>query len=172
MIRFVHKGRFPIGREAECQLCGTMYGLTTRELYNVCDATVCLNCGTRQCMSNGLGNGSCSICLTGLLLGWSGCDKTCGRVNCDQRAVARAPRIGYGCRAHSMMEPAVKERRDKQFVPYSDDGFRFRQDWGRDFDFSTVRLLIASDQDLHNVFKAHNEAEVARKDAQWKGGKR
>lgn len=164
-LRFTHKGRFPLDRPAECRICGTMYGLTTLERFNTCDATACLNCGTRQCMVNGLGNGSCGVCLTGLLIGWSGNDKTCGRVNCNKRAVARTPRIGFGCREHSMMEPTVADRKHREFVRVDDNQprYTFRQDWSRGFDWSTVDLFFADDASLDDAANKFAEAEVARR---------
>lgn len=169
MIRYVHKGRFALGRPAECQLCGTRAGLTTLEPYNVCDATICLNCGTRQCMVNGLGHGACGICLVGLLLGWSGNDRRCGKSGCNARAVADAPRIHYACREHAFADRNLLDRRTTQFVPYDDARWRYRQDWSRDFDYDSVRLFVATDTHVRAVEDAKTAEQKRLRDERWRG---
>ena len=52
-------------------------------------------------MSNGLARGTCSICLVGLLPGWSGTDRSCSYAGCAERAVARADgQNAYRCCFH------------------------------------------------------------------------
>lgn len=141
MIRYVHKRRFPLGREGECQLCGTMHGL--RPGQRVCDATRCLMCGTRQCMANGLGKGACGICFVGLLVGWSGDKQKCGIKSCDERAIARASRVGYGCREHVYYEANLLDRRNTQFVAYDDAPFGKFSEVACNTDlFRQVRLFL------------------------------
>lgn len=151
MIRYIHKGKFPLDNgRPQCKLCGSTYGYTTAtdslsqatRTLDVCDATRCLNCGTRQCMSNGLGSGSCSICLTGMLIGWSGDKRKCGHKTCPNRAVARAPRVGFACRVHVFEEPNLLDRRNLQFVAYDDRGYVFREVANDPEVFRQARLFI------------------------------
>lgn len=142
-IRYVQKSRFPVrdGDPGECQLCGTRWGVVAPN--NACDSTICLMCGSRQCMVNGLGHGACSICYTGLLLGWSnGGRRKCGYRNCENVAVSSAPRVGFACRQHLKDPPdeMIRNRRMTQFVPTDDDGYKFSSYWDS-FDFDTVHLI-------------------------------
>lgn len=83
-----------------CRFCGTCWGQPSHSGH--CDATQCKACGSVQCMGNGLSRGQCSVCLVGLLPGWSGSDRACGYKGCKERAIAAAPRVGYVCGTHSM----------------------------------------------------------------------
>lgn len=62
----------------QCQRCQSF----------ACDGrtVVCKGCGTEQCHNNGLGRGACSVCLYGILPGWSGSDRACGYKGCTERA--------------------------------------------------------------------------------------
>ncbi len=79
-----------------CLFCGTMYG--GAKIAGVCPPTICRYCKRRQCLYNGLGNGTCSLCLVGLLDGYK--KQTCGYARCTQDAVAIAPRVSRACVAH------------------------------------------------------------------------
>lgn len=100
MKRFIRKNYLTWnGAVNSCRLCGS-YTIVPPEVE--CRPTTCLWCGSRQCMSNGLGNGTCSICFHGLLPGWSGTEgKICSFKNCNQPAIARG-RQGkkYVCKDH------------------------------------------------------------------------
>ena len=115
-MRWVRKNRviYQDGRIKACRLCGSCYGV---ESDGKCRPTTCLACGSVQCMSNGLSNGTCSICYHGLLPGWSGNDQKCGYKGCEEKAVARAPRGKKFCcakhfqRAHGHpVEEYLKDR--------------------------------------------------------------
>lgn len=62
----------------QCQRCQS----------HACDGrtATCLGCATTQCHGNGLGKGSCSVCLFGILPGWSGWIQTCGYKGCELQA--------------------------------------------------------------------------------------
>lgn len=71
----------------QCRYCG-------RAQNHDCPVAVCLLCGSPQCFGNGGGSGRCSVCLNGLLPGWSGVSEIvhngCGYARCDLPAVAVA----------------------------------------------------------------------------------
>jgi len=54
----------------------------------VCDGrtVMCLGCGVEQCHGNGLSRGACSVCLYGVLPGWSSWDKSCSYKGCNNLA--------------------------------------------------------------------------------------
>ena len=98
MVRWVRKDR-RVYDFSTCKLCGSACGVVKPAVQ--CAATTCLACGSRQCMSNGLARGTCSICLVGLLPGWSGTDRSCSYAGCAERAVARADgQNAYRCCFH------------------------------------------------------------------------
>jgi hypothetical protein len=117
-----------------CLACGTYWGQPDHG-DRACDVATCMLCQSPQCMGYGLGNGTCAICLYGLLPGWSGNDRKCGYAGCGNKAVARAPRIGYVCMEHTrrvkigkldtLAEYVVRhlEARDKQFVFWPPEGW-------------------------------------------------
>lgn len=82
-MRYVRKDR-RIYDFSLCKLCGTGWGGSGE-----CGRTVCLACGSPQCMSNGLGHGACGVCYHGILPGWSGWECKCGYKDCGVQAVAR-----------------------------------------------------------------------------------
>lgn len=84
--RYVRKDR-RIYDFSTCRLCGTAYGVVKPEVE--CKASICKLCGTKQCLVNGLGHGTCSVCLYGLLPGWSGNETKCRYKGCNKEAVAR-----------------------------------------------------------------------------------
>lgn len=86
MMRFVRKDA-RIYAFSHCRLCGCSYGVVPPEIE--CRPITCLACGSRQCMVNGLGCGQCSVCLIGLLPGWSGNDTKCKYKGCGKVAIAR-----------------------------------------------------------------------------------
>ena len=95
--RFVRRDR-RIYEFSHCILCGTGYGGPRGQK---CRVTTCLACSTPQCMVNGLGRGSCGICLVGFLPGWAGMtSQVCGYKGCGQQAVAYAPRVKRVCKGH------------------------------------------------------------------------
>lgn len=95
MTRWVRK---EVLRYGGCPHCGSLrYG------GSACPTTTCKACGTVQCMSNGGARGTCSICLLGILDGWSGHDRACGYKGCSERAVAEAPRIHNVCSQHALV---------------------------------------------------------------------
>lgn len=97
--RFVRKDR-RIYHDSHCLLCGANYGIGKGEL-RACKETRCMACGSAQCMVNGLGRGQCSICLVGLLPGWSGTDRPCQYKGCTERAIARVSGANhFRCRTH------------------------------------------------------------------------
>lgn len=102
MARYTRRAYFPLPRvvAGQCALCGSFYGVVAPR--RVCETTACLACGSRQCLSRGLGNGQCGVCYYGLLPGWSGWDHPCGYKDCPHRAVARVGRgrRAYVCRGH------------------------------------------------------------------------
>jgi hypothetical protein len=52
-------------------------------------------------MVNGIRDGACSVCLYGILIGFSGDDHKCNYAGCDNEAVILgAPRIGHACEEH------------------------------------------------------------------------
>lgn len=67
-----------------------------------CAIATCLACGSPQCHGNGSARGSCSVCLIGVLPGWSGCDRPCGYKGCQKRGIAFAPRMGRVCAEHAL----------------------------------------------------------------------
>jgi len=101
MTRFVPLR--PLPSRDGCRYCGTMWGMQPDHTGHVaCPPTTCLACGSRQCMGNGLGHGTCSICYIGLLPGWSGTDRPCSYKGCNEKAIAL---VGHGshayrCRTH------------------------------------------------------------------------
>lgn len=88
MERYVQKDRRIYGFST-CRLCGSAHGVVRPEIEH--KPTVCLACGTRQCLGNGLARGTCSVCYVGLLPGWSGSNEGqhCSYKNCTSPAVAR-----------------------------------------------------------------------------------
>jgi hypothetical protein len=121
--RFVRKER-RVYDFSLCRLCGSAGGCSAPR----CSRAVCLACGTPQCHSNGLGNGTCGVCYVGLLPGWSGSDRPCGYKGCGERAVARAPRVGLCCRQHMQRAgvlgkvTAALMDRAKRWDEVNDDG--------------------------------------------------
>ena len=118
MIRYVRKDR-RIYDFSLCKACGTAWGGYPSKY---CPRSTCLACSTPQCLGNGLGGGTCSICYRGLLPGWSGTDKPCGYKGCGERAVSEAPRVRYVCKSHlarvgldKSIERALVER-DKHWM--------------------------------------------------------
>lgn len=97
IMRYVRKNRL-IYDFSCCKLCGTGWGnYPTKQ----CPQTICLLCGSPQCLVNGLGNGTCGICFHGLLPGWGGNDKICSFKNCKNSAVARGKNgKRYVCKEH------------------------------------------------------------------------
>ena len=85
--------------DQQCAACGTFYGNYGQAC---CPVTTCKLCEAPQCMGNGMGNGQCSICFSGLLPGWSGSEGTCGYKNCGKPAVARGRGRKYVCHAHAV----------------------------------------------------------------------
>ena len=97
--RYVRKNQSWIFKpDQQCAACGTFWGDYGQAC---CPVTTCRLCETPQCMGNGLGNGQCSICLSGLLPGWSGSEGTCNYKNCGQSAVARGRGRKYVCYGHA-----------------------------------------------------------------------
>jgi hypothetical protein len=94
MARYVRKDR-RIYDFSSCGYCGTGYGTKPG-----CRHVECPACGSPQCHGNGSGHGTCSVCLHGMLPGWSGNDRACGYKGCTHRAIARAPRVGFVCHEH------------------------------------------------------------------------
>lgn len=80
---------------AQCRYCG-------KAQERDCTAVDCPACGSRQCHSNGSGNGTCQVCHYGWLPGWSrsAYDRECGYRGCSAPAVANAPRVKRVCAAH------------------------------------------------------------------------
>ena len=85
--------------DAHCRLCGNYYGICQGEPAVHKPAT-CKACGTPQCWTNGMGRGTCSVWLVGLLDNFSGHNKKCGYKGCLNDGVALAPRVGRACRKH------------------------------------------------------------------------
>ena len=85
---------------ATCLLCGVYYGELRPE--RACPVSICLACGSPQCLYNGLGRGQCSICLCGLLDGYS--VRMCGYTHCGKSAILAAPRVKYACRDHAIQK--------------------------------------------------------------------
>lgn len=94
--RYVRKNAI-IYDHAICLLCGVGYG--ERRADHACPTSCCLACGTIQCLHNGLARGQCSLCLVGLLDGYS--THRCGYAGCKAQAVAAAPRVRYACHEHA-----------------------------------------------------------------------
>lgn len=94
--RWVRKnGASDYARSEGCPCCGSMRGR------GPCEVSVCRACGSHVCHSYGGANGSCPVCLFGLILGWSGAETMpCGYKGCADKAVARAPRVGACCARH------------------------------------------------------------------------
>ena len=98
--RWVSKERL-IQHEDHCLLCGANYGIARGEP-RACRTTVCLACGSIQCMINGLAWGTCSICYIGLLSGWSdnGARK-CQYKRCGNKAIAYCDGLHkFRCKDH------------------------------------------------------------------------
>jgi len=85
MQRWVRKDR-RIYEFSDCRLCGSAHGVVKPEIEH--RESTCLACGSRQCLGNGTARGTCSVCLVGLLPGWSGTDCVCDYKGCDETAVA------------------------------------------------------------------------------------
>lgn len=87
MTRYVQKTR-RIYHDSHCRLCGFCHGVVRPEIEH--RPATCLACGTRQCIGNGLGRGTCGICLVGFLEGWSGSQagQACSYKGCTEPAVA------------------------------------------------------------------------------------
>lgn len=106
--RIVYDGRavrlpnsYPYFNDGQCVACGSRWGGDHNDQHGVEPATYCYACGTRQCMSNGLGNGQCDFCYFGLLDGWSGNGrKVCGFAHCDCQAVAVVSGKRLACAKH------------------------------------------------------------------------
>ena len=97
--RYVRKDS-TIYRDSHCLYCGACYGIGKGEA-RACRTTVCLACGTVQCMVNGLSNGQCKICYAGLLPGWAGSNPgQCTYKGCTNTAVARGRDRKQICLAH------------------------------------------------------------------------
>lgn len=77
-----------IYRDSHCLYCGAHCGICKGEA-RACRVTTCVACGSDQCMSNGLGNGQCSVCYVGLLPGWSRFERPCRYSGCKAQAVAQ-----------------------------------------------------------------------------------
>lgn len=84
-MRFIRKNR-QIYDFSCCKLCGTAWGNYPNKQ---CPQTICLLCGSKQCLVNGLGRGSCGICLRGILTGWGiGPNVKCNFRGCKNPPVA------------------------------------------------------------------------------------
>lgn len=76
--------------------------VTRKDLLLPGELSVCMLCGAVQDMMNGLGHGSCGLCLHGMLAGWSQTGGTCSYAGCEQDAVAWGLRGKWKvCRAHA-----------------------------------------------------------------------
>jgi hypothetical protein len=117
--RYVRKNR-SVYDFSLCKVCGAAGGCDSHG----CTTITCLWCGTPQCSSNGLGNGTCAICFHGFLPIWSGCQsgQPCAYKGCKETAVGRFPRKGKVCATHAerILGPEyLKTRlaeRDKQWM--------------------------------------------------------
>lgn len=79
-------------RWPSCRYCG-------RAQANDCARAQCLACGNYVCHGGG---STCPLCFFGLIPGWSGVgQRVCGYKECDNKAVARAPRVGFVCLTHT-----------------------------------------------------------------------
>lgn len=79
-MRVVQENRAAWFGEGQCRYCGTAWGGRVDETgRHACEATTCRLCGVRTCMGYGLGNGTCPVCLVGLLDGWSSSSGACYR---------------------------------------------------------------------------------------------
>lgn len=96
IARFVRRDA-RIYQASHCGYCGISYG--TKSPHG-CPPSTCLACGSTQCLYNGMGHGSCSICIVGMLPGWSGIPGKCGYKGCTNDAAAFAKRVGRACTAH------------------------------------------------------------------------
>lgn len=109
-MRFVRKNRF-IYDFSCCKLCGTSWGNYPNKQ---CPRTVCLLCGSEQCLVNGLGHGSCGICLHGILTGWGiGFHVECCFKGCKNPPVAFGKNgKKFVCKDHFEHQfPGILERR-------------------------------------------------------------
>ena len=89
-----------IYHDSHCLYCGCCYGIGKGEP-RACHTTICLACGTEQCMVNGLGRGQCAICCVGLLPGWAGSNPgQCTYKGCVNPGVARGRGRKQICLAH------------------------------------------------------------------------
>lgn len=125
--RYVRRNR-RIYNFSSCLLCGCACGIVKGEA-KVCRPTTCLACGSRQCMVNGLGRGQCSICLIGLLPGWSGNNRTCQYIGCTNHAIVACDGVNiYRCKDHvergkwiGYIDKQVSVR-DKAWIEVDDSG--------------------------------------------------
>ena len=122
-MRWVRKNR-TIYELSRCTLCGTCWGYGPERK---CARVVCPVCGSAQCWGNGLGHGTCGICLVGLLPGWAGNDADCSRKQCQNQAVARVGNRRY-CLEHwhlpakaRAMVAARLEKRSIEWEEVEDD---------------------------------------------------
>lgn len=100
--RYVALASSEYARTNGCRYCGSM-----REGPVDCKLVECKACGSPQCFGNGSARGTCSICLVGLLPGWSGHDRRCGYKGCFAPSIAEAPRVKQVCRTH-VDQPSVR----------------------------------------------------------------
>lgn len=91
--RWTYGDRFTPGPDF-CRYCGA-FGQD-------CRPVECMACDSRQCLGNGSGRGTCSVCHYGWLPGWSHSVyvTTCGYKGCEGATVAYAPRVGRVCAEH------------------------------------------------------------------------
>ena len=112
-MRWVRKNR-TIYELSRCTLCGTFWGDYPERK---CPRVVCPVCGSAQCWVNGLGHGTCGICLVGLLPGWAGNDADCSRKQCQNLAEARVGSRHY-CLEHlpAKARQQVAEQLEKRSI--------------------------------------------------------
>ena len=117
MTRWIQKVRpTRFKPERQCRYCSTFWGGYGE---SGCPATLCLYCGSWQCMGNGLSRGQCPICYHGLLDGRYGSDAKCCYKGCGLIAVAR----GRG------RKPVCRNHAEHQGLVYPDAAEKGRRGW-------------------------------------------
>ncbi len=140
---------------SDCLYCGACYGICLGEP-KACKVTACLACHTTQCMVNGLARGQCSICLVGLLPGWSGTDRVCDYKGCGKKAVAR-------CDGPNKNRCPYHLEKGKWDTVYADSLDRRWRRWSRNSSSQAAREQLAADTALAVVLaeQGHRHAPGA-----------